>query len=42
QALLVPTDIISDPHPSISLIPSSVTVRFDRRTLVGESSESVL
>ncbi|PWE16235.1 YgeY family selenium metabolism-linked hydrolase [Alcaligenes faecalis] len=42
QALLVPTDIISDPHPSISLIPSSVTVRFDRRTLVGESRESVL
>lgn len=42
QALLVPTDIISDPHPSISLIPSSVTVRFDRRTLVGESSVSVL
>lgn len=42
QALLVPTDIISDPYPSISLIPSSVTVRFDRRTLVGESSESVL
>lgn len=42
QALLVPTDIISDPHPSISLIPSSVTVRFDRRTLVGESCESVL
>jgi len=38
---LVPTDIISDPHPSISLIPSSVTIRFDRRTLLGETAEAV-
>lgn len=37
SAFLVPTDIVSDPYPSISLIPSSVTIRFDRRTLSGET-----
>lgn len=42
QAILVPTDIISDPYPLISLIPGSVKVRFDRRLLVGEDEESVL
>lgn len=42
DALLVPTDIISDPHPSISLIPSSVTIRFDRRTLLGETAQVVM
>ncbi|MBT6511866.1 MAG: YgeY family selenium metabolism-linked hydrolase [Alphaproteobacteria bacterium] len=40
--ILVPTDIISDPHPSISMLPNSVTIRFDRRTLVGENSEDIL
>ena len=29
EAILVATDIISDPYPSISLIPPRVTVRFD-------------
>jgi len=42
SALLVPTDIISDPHPSISLIPSSVRIRFDRRTLSGETVQFVM
>lgn len=42
QAILVPTDIISDPWPSISLTPSSVTIRFDRRTLEGETEDEVL
>jgi putative selenium metabolism hydrolase len=41
-AIIVPTDTVSDPYPSISLIPSSVTVRFDRRTLLGEEPEDVL
>lgn len=41
-ALLVPTDIISDPYPSISMIPLSATLRFDRRTIVGESLDDVL
>ena len=42
RAIMVPTDIISDPHPSISLIPSTVTVRFDRRTVTGDTREGVL
>ena len=41
-AILVATDIISDPYPSISLIPPRVTVRFDRRTIPGESEEIIL
>jgi putative selenium metabolism hydrolase len=41
-AILVATDVISQPWPSISLIPSGVQVRFDRRTLVGETREDVL
>jgi len=41
-AILVATDIISDPYPSISLIPPRVTVRFDRRTIPGESEETIL
>jgi putative selenium metabolism hydrolase len=41
-AIVVPTDTVSDPYPSISLIPSSVTVRFDRRTLLDEKPEDVI
>ena len=41
-AILVPTDVISDPWPSVSLIPSGVRIRFDRRTLVGETREDVV
>ncbi|MDR3099247.1 MAG: YgeY family selenium metabolism-linked hydrolase [Paraburkholderia sp.] len=41
-ALLVPTDIVSSPYPSISMIPSATTIRFDRRTLSGETAEDVL
>lgn len=40
--ILVATDVVSDPFPSISLIPRTVTVRFDRRTLPGEESGRVL
>ena len=42
EAILVATDIISDPYPSISLIPPQVKVRFDRRTIPGETEESIL
>jgi putative selenium metabolism hydrolase len=42
QAIMVPTDIISNPYPLISALPESVTIRFDRRTVVGETRESVL
>jgi acetylornithine deacetylase/succinyl-diaminopimelate desuccinylase-like protein len=38
----VATDIISDPYPSISLIPPKVTVRFDRRTVPGETEDGIL
>jgi putative selenium metabolism hydrolase len=42
EAILVATDIISDPYPSISLIPPKVTVRFDRRTVPGETEDGIL
>jgi putative selenium metabolism hydrolase len=41
-AIVVSTDVVSDPYPSISLIPSSVTVRFDRRTLLDEGVDEVI
>jgi putative selenium metabolism hydrolase len=41
-AIIVATDVVSDPYPSISLIPSSVTARFDRRTLLDEGPEDVV
>jgi putative selenium metabolism hydrolase len=41
-AILVPTDVISEPWPSVSMIPSAVRIRFDRRTLVGETREDVV
>jgi putative selenium metabolism hydrolase len=41
-AMIVVTDVVSDPYPSISLIPSGVTMRFDRRTLLGEAEHDVL
>ncbi len=41
DAILVATDIITDPYPSISLIPNSATIRFDRRILPGETVDSV-
>lgn len=42
DAIIVATDIVSDPYPSVSLIPSSVTVRLDRRTLLDEGEDDVL
>lgn len=42
DGILVPTDVITDPYPSISLLPTSATVRFDRRTLVGETAASIM
>lgn len=40
--LLEPTDCITEPYPSISVIPSRARVRYDRRLLPGETSEGVL
>jgi putative selenium metabolism hydrolase len=41
-AIIVATDIVSDPYPSISLIPSSVTARLDRRTLLHEGPDEIV
>lgn len=41
-ALLEPTDIISEPYPGLSVLPSRCRVTFDRRLLVGESEQGVL
>jgi putative selenium metabolism hydrolase len=40
--ILEPTTIISSPYPNVSVIPWRCDARYDRRTLVGETAESVL
>lgn len=42
EGILELTDIISTPYPGASVVPHSCRVTFDRRTLVGETEESVL
>ena len=42
EALMVLTDIISDPYPGYSVIPSRCRVTYDRRLLSGETVASVL
>ena len=42
KMVLVPTDIMSAPYPSISALPSRVSLRYDRRTGVGETAETVM
>ncbi|NKQ35056.1 MAG: YgeY family selenium metabolism-linked hydrolase [Chloroflexi bacterium] len=41
-AIMALTDIISDPYPGYSVIPSRCQVTYDRRLLTGETQESVL
>ena len=41
DGIMVPTDIISSPYPGMSVIPSHARVTYDRRTLPGESIESI-
>lgn len=41
-AIMALTDIISDPYPGHSVIPSRCRVTYDRRLLPGETIESVL
>ena len=36
------TDIVSSPYPGASVVPGLCRATFDRRTLVGETEESVL
>ena len=40
--VLALTDIISDPYPAYSVIPSRCRVTYDRRLLAGETEEGVL
>lgn len=42
DALMVLTDIISDPYPGYSVIPARCRVTYDRRLLPGETPKSVL
>ncbi len=41
-AIMALTDIISDPYPAYSVIPSRCRVTYDRRLLVGETEQEVL
>ena len=41
-AIMTLTDIISDPYPGYSVVPSRCRVTYDRRLLAGETSEDVL
>ncbi len=41
-ALLALTDIVSDPYPGYSVIPSRCRVTYDRRLLPGETADDVL
>jgi len=40
--ILEPTEIISHPFPSISVLPDACRIRCDRRLLVGETAEEIL
>ena len=42
KGIMVLTDIISSPYPGASVIPEKCFATFDRRTIVGETEESVL
>lgn len=42
QAIMALTDIISDPYPGYSVIPSRCRVTYDRRLLAGETAQTVL
>ena len=42
QGILALTDIISSPYPGASVIPNKCRVTYDRRTVAGETPESVL
>ncbi|NJP40310.1 YgeY family selenium metabolism-linked hydrolase [Oscillospiraceae bacterium HV4-5-C5C] len=42
ESLLVLTDIKSEPYPGSSCVPAGCRATFDRRTLTGETRESIL
>lgn len=42
EGVLVATDILSRPYPALSVVPDYCVATYDRRTLPGETAESVL
>jgi putative selenium metabolism hydrolase len=42
QGILVLTDVMSHPYPGLSVVPDRCVATFDRRTLPGETEESIL
>jgi putative selenium metabolism hydrolase len=42
RGIFEPTEIISTPYPSISVVPWGCSARYDRRTLIGEGEAEVL
>lgn len=42
EGILVPTDITTEPYPLISFVPDRTKIRFDRRSLPGETEEMIL
>lgn len=42
EGILELTDIISDPYPGASVVPNLCRVTYDRRTLTGETKDSVI
>lgn len=42
EGIMVLTDIISSPYPGMSIVPEKCRITYDRRTLPGETMESVL
>jgi putative selenium metabolism hydrolase len=42
KGILEPTEIISTPYPSISVVPWGCGTRWDRRTLIGETEADVI
>lgn len=42
KGILVLTDILSEPYPGLSVVPHRCVATFDRRTLPGETEESIL
>jgi len=42
EGILVLTDVMSHPYPGLSVVPERCVATYDRRTLVGETTEDVL
>ncbi len=42
QTVFALTDVISDPYPACSMIPSRCRVTYDRRLIIGETSDEIL